>query len=86
VSRRTAGSQTGMTVRDVRCMACARLLGRWVIMDDKRQGLAPPRKGEPIMASRTGNALRCKHCQGRAYLEEPERGDTIVQALIEGGQ
>ncbi|HLZ71704.1 MAG TPA: hypothetical protein VKV26_17515 [Dehalococcoidia bacterium] len=72
-----------MLVRDVRCMACARLLGRWVVLGD-RQGMLPPAKGEPIMACRVGNALRCKHCRGRAYLEEAERGDDVSQALMEG--
>ncbi len=75
-----------MLVRDVRCMACARLLGRWVILDDRRQGMLPPTKGEAIMACRVGNALRCKHCRGRAYLEEAERGDAVLQSLMESGQ
>jgi hypothetical protein len=75
-----------MIVRDVRCMACSRMLGRWVIVSAQRQGIVPPRQGEAIMACRVGNALRCKHCNGRAYLEEPERGDAVVQALMEGGQ
>ncbi len=71
-----------MIVRDVRCMACARMLGRWVIVDEQRQEMLPPRKGESIMACRAGGSLRCKHCNGRAYLEEPERGDLTVQALM----
>lgn len=75
-----------MIVRDVRCMACARLLGRWVMLADRRQGMLPPAKGEPIMACRAGNALRCKHCRGRAYLEEAERGDATLQTLLETGQ
>jgi hypothetical protein len=62
------------------------MLGRWVIVDENQQGMVPPRKGEKIMAMRVGNSLRCKHCRGRAYLEEPERGDAVVQALMEGGQ
>ena len=74
-----------MIVRDVRCMACARLLGRWVIVSEKKQGMLPPRKGEPIMAARAGNSLRCKYCHGRAYLEEPEPGEITVEALLEGG-
>lgn len=72
-----------MLVRDVRCMACARLLGRWVVLNDRRQGMLPPAKGEPIMACRAGNVLRCKHCRGRAYLEEAERGDAVLQSLME---
>jgi hypothetical protein len=71
-----------MIVRDVRCMSCSRTLGRWVIVDEKRQGMIPPRKGEEIMACRVGASLRCKHCHGRAYLEEPERGDLTVEALL----
>jgi hypothetical protein len=74
-----------MIVRDVRCMACARLLGRWVIVSDQKQGMLPPFKGEPVMVRRAGNTLRCKHCSGRAYLEEPEPGDISVEALLEGG-
>jgi len=72
-----------MIVRDVRCMACSRTLGRWVILDEGRQGMIPMRKGEEIMACRIGGSLRCKHCRGRAYLEEPERGDVSVQALLD---
>jgi hypothetical protein len=75
-----------MLVRDVRCMSCSRMLGRWVILSQKQQGMVPPRKGEAIMACRVGNTLRCKHCHGRAYLEEPERGDAVVQALMEDAQ
>ncbi len=72
-----------MIVCDVRCIACARLPGRWVTVDDKKQGMIPPAKGEAIMAIRVGNALRCKHCRGRAYLEEPEPGDVTVEALMD---
>ncbi|HLG70878.1 MAG TPA: hypothetical protein VK009_10680 [Chloroflexota bacterium] len=73
-----------MVVRDVRCMACARLLGRWVIVSETKQGMVPPRKGDPIMAARAGRSLRCKHCGGRAYLEEPEPGDISIESLLEG--
>lgn len=72
-----------MIVRDVRCMSCSRILGRWVIIDQKRQGMMPARKGEAIMAWRSGGSLRCKHCQGRAYFEAPEPGDITVRALLE---
>jgi len=41
-------------VRDVRCIACSRVLGRWVILDDRRQGMLPPRKGEQTMRQRCG--------------------------------
>ena len=71
-----------MILRDVRCMACARTLGRWVILEDRRQGMIPPRNGDPVMACRVGGALRCKHCRGRAYLEEPERSDLTIEALL----
>jgi hypothetical protein len=71
-----------MIVREVRCMACARTPGRWVILDDARQGMVPRRKGEPIMGCRVGGALRCKHCRGRAYLEEPERSDLSIGSLL----
>jgi hypothetical protein len=74
-----------MIVRYVRCMACARLLGRWVIVTEQKQGILPPRRGEPIMARRDGSILRCKHCSGRAYLEEPEPGDVSVETLLDGG-
>jgi hypothetical protein len=74
---------TVVIVRDVRCMSCSRMLGRWVIVNEQRQGMLPPRKGEPIMVSRSGGGLRCKHCQGRAYLDEPEPGDLTLQALLE---
>jgi len=56
-----------------------------VIVSEQKQGLLPPVKGEPVMAVRAGSSLRCKHCQGRAYLEEPEPGDIRVEALLEGG-
>ena len=75
-----------MIVRDVRCMACSRMLGRWVILDDQRQGMLPPREGEQIMASREGTSLRCKHCRGRAYMEGPEKGDISLQAMLEADQ
>ena len=72
-----------ITVRDVRCMSCSRTLGRWVIVDEKRQRMLPPRSGEPIMVTRASGSLRCKYCQGRAYLEEPEPGDLSLQTLLD---
>src|SRR4051812_46828675 len=62
VPRIAATEVQAMIVRDVRCMSCARLLGRWVIVSEQKQGMLPPVKGEPIMAMRAGNSLRCKHC------------------------
>lgn len=75
----------GPEVREVRCMACGRLLARWVVLSEARRGLASPRKGEPMMAERAGNRLRCKHCGGRAYLEAAEPDESLARLLQRGG-
>ena len=68
-------------VRDVRCMVCSRLLGRWVLLDDERQGFVPPRRGAPLMAAPAGAGLRCKHCGGRAFLEESDPDEDVSRLL-----
>jgi hypothetical protein len=68
-------------VRDVRCMACARLLGRWVRLDDGREGFLPPCRGAPLMVVPARGGLRCTHCGGRAYFEETEPDDDVARLL-----
>ena len=68
-------------VRDVRCMVCSRLLGRWVRLDDEREGYIPPRRGQPLMAAPAGSGLRCRHCGGRAYLEVPDPDEDVTRLL-----
>ena len=75
---------TDFAYGDVQCLNCGRTLGAAIKRrSDNATSIRPLEKDQPLLVEwRTGVGLRCKACNGRAFIEYDEFSTAAVRNRV----